>query len=159
MVLVVAVILGMMVPRLAGEQKTEGDRYTRITDSAALDRTFDLFIEKWQVGEHEGLSVVAPAPGEIIYLRAGRFSFTPVLQLVAGVTYQLRLFSGDTIHGYQIPGVKLRYEIIPGYLLESELTVAHAGEYLVLCDEFCGDNHHLMTTRLTILPATPTPSQ
>jgi cytochrome c oxidase subunit 2 len=120
---------------------------------AAFGEKLDAFIERYGVGMEEGVAVVAPPPGSDVYVLAERYVFRPRLRLVAGGAYTLHLYAEDTLHGFNAPTLGLRFEVAPGYLLSAPVAIPDApGEHKLICDEYCGSSHHLMTTAITVLP-------
>ena len=82
---------------------------------------------------------------------AEMFRFLPTdLRLPAGEPVRFRLTSPDVLHGFQIVGTNANVMVIPGYVSEFTVTIPKAGEYLVLCNEYCGLSHHLMQGRILV---------
>ena len=44
----------------------------------------------------------------------------------------------------------MNFQVIPGYDYVLEITPPEAGEYTILCNEFCGVGHHLMSGKLIV---------
>jgi heme/copper-type cytochrome/quinol oxidase subunit 2 len=55
-------------------------------------------------------------------------------------------------HGYQIVRTNAQSMVIPGYVSQFTSTF-DAGEYLVVCNEYCGVGHHTMFAKLHVVPA------
>jgi cytochrome c oxidase subunit 2 len=64
-----------------------------------------------------------------------------------------RLTSPDVIHGFQIVGTNVNMMIAPGYVNELTVSLPRVGEYLIVCNEYCGLSHHLMQGKLIVEPA------
>ena len=134
---------GMYVWLAIGEQQSPVESY-RI-DPATFTAEVDAFIAEHQVDEVDGAAIVAPPPGSDVYLQASRFSWRPVLQLELGETYRLLVSSTDVQHGLSLQPVNLNYQILPGYLSVIEITPDEVGEFPIICNEYCGLGHHVMT--------------
>ena len=82
------------------------------------------------------------------------FRFLPSTMTVeAGVPVRFRAASPDVLHGLQIVGTNVNTMVAPGYVSDFTVTFPAPGEYLVVCNEYCGLSHHLMQGRLIVLPA------
>jgi cytochrome c oxidase subunit II len=89
-------------------------------------------------------SVIAQAPREIEMV-AKRFSFTPkVVQLKVGESVVLAIKSLDFIHGFSLPDLKLRADLLPGRITRIAFTPSKPGVLEFVCDNFCGDDHEEM---------------
>ena len=94
--------------------------------------------------------VVAPPPGSDVYMIARLWNFWPILELQQGQTYRLHLTSMDYNHGFSLQPVNINIQVVPGY--EHVITVRpnQSGTYSIVCNEFCGINHHTMVSRLYV---------
>jgi cytochrome c oxidase subunit 2 len=110
------------------------------------------FITQYQVGERNGLPIVAPPPGGDAFLESATFSWRPILQLQRGQRYHLLMSSRDLQHGFSLVMIphSLNFQVLPGYITEIEIMPEHAGEYPLMCNEYCGLGHHLMLSRIIV---------
>jgi cytochrome c oxidase subunit 2 len=91
-----------------------------------------------------GVGARAQAPREI-EITAQRFKFTPnQIPLKAGEPVVLLIRSLDFAHGFFVPELNLRTDLMPGRVTRLALTPKAAGEIAFLCDNFCGDGHEGM---------------
>jgi cytochrome c oxidase subunit 2 len=92
--------------------------------------------------------------GELEYevvMTLGVFNFTPdVIEVPAGSTVHFTMTSKDVIHGFQVAGTNANAMIVPGYIQKITQKFDDAGEYLVLCNEYCGAGHQLMSTTIIV---------
>jgi cytochrome c oxidase subunit 2 len=96
------------------------------------------------VGAGAGVVARAQAPREI-EVTAQRFRFTPnVIPLKAGEPVVLLIRSLDFAHGFFVPDLNLRTDLMPGRVTRLALTPQVAGQLAFLCDNFCGDGHEGM---------------
>ena len=73
------------------------------------------------------------------------FTFRPdPVTVPFGAPVTFRVTSPDVIHGFQIVGTNANATIIPGYVSQFTVTFPEPGEYLIVCNEYCGLAHHLM---------------
>ena len=92
-----------------------------------------------------------PDGGLTVSMRAEMYVFRPeVIRVPAGKPVTFRLTSADVLHGFQIVGTNVNVTVSPGYVSETRLTFPRAGEYLVVCNEYCGLAHHLMQGKVIV---------
>lgn len=95
----------------------------------------------YQIGENEYEVVMT--------LQA--FSFEPGdIEIPAGSTVHFVMTTKDVIHGIQIPGTNMNAMVTPGHIQRITETFDEPGEYLVICNEYCGVGHQLMSTTITV---------
>lgn len=79
------------------------------------------------------------------------FSFTPMdIEVPAGSTVHFILTSKDVVHGFQIVDTNVNGMVMPGHILNITQTFDKPGEYLVLCNEYCGAGHQFMATTIKV---------
>ncbi|MCM3706384.1 MULTISPECIES: cytochrome c oxidase subunit II [Cytobacillus] len=79
------------------------------------------------------------------------FSFTPSeIEVPAGSTVHFTLTSKDVVHGFQVAETNLNAMVVPGYVQKITQKFDKSGEYLVLCNEYCGAGHQMMSTTITV---------
>jgi cytochrome c oxidase subunit 2 len=87
----------------------------------------------------------------LVVVVAELYQFRPeIVRVPAGVPVRFRLTSPDVIHGFQIAGTNVNAMVAPGYVSETTVTFDRPGEYLVVCNEYCGLSHHLMQGRVVV---------
>jgi cytochrome c oxidase subunit 2 len=145
-----AIIMFGMMPlwHVVGEQNPSTVTYK--TTPAQFQRDTDEFIAKYKVGEDSGIAVVEPPANSDIYLLAKQWSWQPVLKLKKGATYRLHLSSIDVQHGFSLYPLSINFMVIPEYEYVLTITPTQAGEYHVVCNEFCGIGHHLMVGKIIV---------
>ncbi|WP_453991907.1 cytochrome c oxidase subunit II [Bacillus nitroreducens] len=79
------------------------------------------------------------------------FSFNPSnIEVPAGAKVKFIMTSKDVVHGFQVAGTNLNAMVMPGHVQTITQTFHEPGEYLVLCNEYCGAGHQLMATTITV---------
>jgi cytochrome c oxidase subunit II len=79
------------------------------------------------------------------------FAFNPSnIEVPAGATVHFTLTSKDVVHGFQVAGTNLNTMVMPGYISKITQKFDKPGEYLVLCNEYCGRGHQAMSTTITV---------
>ncbi|HUH13051.1 MAG TPA: hypothetical protein VMK65_08070 [Longimicrobiales bacterium] len=143
-------VLFAMMPlwHLKGGQNPSGIRSK--VEPAAFEARTQEFIAEYQIGTDNGIPVVEPPPGSDVYLLGRMWSWTPVLKLRKGAEYTLHLSSKDVNHGFALYPVNVNFQVIPGYDYALRVTPSEAGDFRVICNEFCGIGHHLMLGRVIV---------
>lgn len=131
-----------------GGQNPSGIR-GKVTPKAFRERT-QRFIQDYKVGDEKGIPVVAPPPGADIYLEASMWMWRPVLKLKKGNSYVLHLSSFDINHGFSLYPMNINFQVVPGYDYGLRVTPNKAGDMRIICNEFCGVGHHIMTGKILV---------
>ncbi|MCC6647432.1 MAG: c-type cytochrome [Polyangiaceae bacterium] len=114
----------------------------------------------------------ARAPDRVVYVVAKQFAFfysaEPItsdaelarapkldpLTFAAGSVVEFRVTSLDVNHAFGLYGpdgaVFAQTQAMPGYVNRLRVSLPKAGEYHVLCFEYCGTGHHLMQSSFTV---------
>jgi cytochrome c oxidase subunit 2 len=103
----------------------------------------------------------------VIEITAKEFAFSPSeITLRKDEPVILRLTSEDRTHGFAVlPSAKLRKalktahfkplridaEIVPGKVTDIAVTPTATGQYLAICDHYCGTGHGAMKMKLTVV--------
>jgi cytochrome c oxidase subunit 2 len=72
------------------------------------------------------------------------------IRVPAGRPVTFRMTSPDIVHGFQIVGTNVNTMVIPGYVSQLTTTFDTPGEYLIVCNEYCGTGHHNMAAKLIV---------
>jgi cytochrome c oxidase subunit 2 len=84
------------------------------------------------------------------------FAFVPgEIRVPAHKPVTFRLTSVDVTHGFEIVGTNGNTMVVPGYVSQFTTTFDRPGEYLIVCNEYCGLSHHLMSAKLIVEEAKP----
>lgn len=79
------------------------------------------------------------------------YAFVPnEVRVPAGRPIRFRLTSVDVTHGFLISGTNANAMLMPGYISQFTTTFTQPGDYLIVCHEFCGNGHHVMSGRLIV---------
>ena len=146
-------ILFAMMPfwHFKGGQNPAGVRAK--VDPADFTARVDQMVDDYQIGVDNGIPVVAPPPGSDVYLRGQMWMWWPVLQLEQGAEYTLHLSSVDVNHGFNLYPFNVNFQVVPGYDYGLRITPTEAGDFRIVCNEFCGINHHIMLGKVVVVPA------
>jgi len=138
-----------------GGQNPSGIR-RRVEPAAFYKRTLE-FTNQYKVGDDRGMPIVAPPPGSDVYLTAMSFQWTPILKLQKGKEYILHLSSLDVNHGFSLYPININFQVVPGYDYGLRITPNAAGDFRIICNEFCGIGHHMMVGRVIVEDSTAAP--
>ena len=92
-----------------------------------------------------------PPPVQSVEILAQKFNFTPdEIKVKKGIPVDLELTTLDRLHGFNVPGLGLRAEIVPGQTTHVKFTPDKAGRFIFHCDIFCGEGHEDMDAAITV---------
>lgn len=150
MALVWCLIMSITMPywHFQGKQNSTGESYE--VEPEAFIKRVSQFVETNQVDEMNNVPIVEPAPGGDAYLLGQMWRWYPVLKLKQGQTYRLHISSADLQHGFSIQPLNMNFHILPGYDHVLTITPTTAGEFSIVCNEFCGIGHHMMTGKIIV---------
>jgi cytochrome c oxidase subunit II len=81
------------------------------------------------------------------------FAWLPAeMTIPAGKPVTFHVTSTDVQHGFQIVRTNGQSQVLPGYISQFT-TELDAGDYLIVCNEYCGVGHHTMAAKLHVVPA------
>ena len=144
LVIAVIIILGSMI--VTGYQAfalgMEPPSHKETLDPQKVDE-HPLFSEPgvFEVGENE----------YDVVMTLEIFNFTPGdIEVPVGSTVNFIMTSKDVVHGMQIIDSNVNAMVVPGHIQKISNTFNEPGEYLILCNEYCGAGHQLMSTTITV---------
>lgn len=83
---------------------------------------------------------------------ASAFSFNPGnVKIPKGSKVKIIATTKDVIHGFEVAGTTINMMLEPGYVSEYTATFNKKGEFLILCNEYCGPGHHMMNARIEVV--------
>jgi cytochrome c oxidase subunit 2 len=97
----------------------------------------------------------APAEPKVFEVVARRFAFEPaIIDVVEGDRVRLVVRSADGPHGIEIKAFKVKKAVPRAKPSDSpviiEFVASAAGEFPILCSEYCGNGHKEMTGTLVV---------
>ena len=145
-------IMFFMMPfwHIYGKQNLSSEAY-KTTPQAFLAKT-EAMVSQYTIRKETNLNlpVVKPPPGSDVYLAGRLWQWYPLLELEKGQTYRLHISSLDWQHGFSLQPVNINTQILPGYEMVLTITPDTSGEQTIICNEFCGIGHHLMTGKIIV---------
>ena len=92
-----------------------------------------------------GTFAVAQLAPRRIEMTAVKFKFDRTeIRVRKGERVTLVLTTPDFVHGFSVPDLAIRADLVPGRTIEIPLPTDRAGRFVFLCDNFCGDGHDRM---------------
>lgn len=113
-------------------------------------------IDPRAVGQDERFSsprVVEVVPGKKyeVYLVARMWNFNPrEIEVPEGAEVKFIITSPDVVHGFEVVGTNVNGMVLPGYVTVITTRFNKAGEFLMVCNEYCGSPHYTMSGKLTV---------
>jgi len=99
-----------------------------------------------------GLAQAKPAKKEkVIKVEARKFRFAPnLIELKKGEAVVLELTAVDFPHGFSVPEMKVRADLVMGKTVQVRLQPEQEGQFTFLCDNFCGSGHEEMAGTIVV---------
>jgi cytochrome c oxidase subunit 2 len=145
-------VMFFMMPywHIYGKQNLSAETYRTTPD--AFSKKAQAMVDQYKVREEteQKIPVVKPPEGSDVYLIARLWQWWPILELEKGKSYRLHLSAMDYQHGFSLQPENINIQVLPGYEHVIKVTPNRAGEYSIVCNEFCGINHHTMVSRLYV---------
>jgi len=100
--------------------------------------------------DQPGLRQIGPKQYEAVMV--GRiWTFTPAqIEVPVGAEVSFVLTSPDVIHGFYVEGTRVNLMMIPGQVTRNRYRFDRAGEYAIICHEYCGIGHHTMFGKIVV---------
>lgn len=150
--LVWCLIMFAMMPwwHVYGKQNISNEAYQ--TNPAQYGAKVQKMVDEYTVRNETDmqLPVVKPPAGSDVYLLGRLWQWWPLLELEKGKTYRLHLSSMDWQHGFSLQPVNLNVQVLPGYEMVLNITPDQSGEFTIVCNEYCGVNHHTMLGKIYV---------
>ncbi|MCB1851381.1 MAG: cytochrome C oxidase subunit II [Gammaproteobacteria bacterium] len=143
-------IMFFMMPywHIYGKQNLSNEAYQ--TTPAKYGAKVQEGIDQHKVGEEAGVPIVHPPAGSDVYMLGRLWQWWPILELEKDKTYRLHLSSMDWQHGFSVQPININMQVVPGYEMVLTVTPDQAGEYGVVCNEYCGIGHHTMVGKIYV---------
>jgi cytochrome c oxidase subunit II len=89
---------------------------------------------------------------KVIEITAKKFEFTPSeITLKKGEPVILRLTSSDRVHGFMSKPLKIDTDIPDDKTTDVTVTPDAAGDFVVICDRYCGLGHGDMKMKVKVV--------
>jgi len=134
-----------------GQQNLSNEAYR--VDPEVFGEKVEAMVGQYTVREEgdTGIPVVHPPPGSEIYLRARLWEWYPILELEKDQTYRFHLSSMDWQHGFSLQPTNINIQVHPKYEMVLTISPNEAGEFGIVCNEYCGIGHHQMLGKMYVV--------
>lgn len=93
----------------------------------------------------------SPPAEPVVRITARRFAYDPPeVTLTRGVPVVLELVSLDRPHGFRVPSLGVRADVLPDTATRLRIVPERAGRFSFLCDVFCGADHDDMEGTIVV---------
>ncbi|MGB8411345.1 MAG: cytochrome c oxidase subunit II [Candidatus Binatus sp.] len=100
--------------------------------------------------DHPGVQEIAPGEYRAVVI-AKTWTFTPnEIDLPVGAEVSFVATSVDVIHGFFIVGTRVNVMLVPGEISQFDYRFTKPGEYLLICQEYCGELHQTMSGKVVV---------
>lgn len=149
LLLCIMLFVWMILWHVYGKQNPSNITYKTSTKEFA--KLSEAYLKKNMVGVDNGVPVVKPEPNSDVLVTGEMWRWSPVMILKKNEKYNLHISSKDLMHGFSIQPINMNFQIYPGYDYVLHFTPTDAGEYKIICNEFCGIGHHTMIGKIVVI--------
>jgi cytochrome c oxidase subunit 2 len=97
-----------------------------------------------------GLKKIGDNEYELVMV-AQAFTFLPnEVKIPKGAKVHFKVTSKDVVHGFAVTKTNINMMITPGHINSMTHTFNKNGSYLILCNEYCGVGHQVMSARIEV---------
>ena len=96
-------------------------------------------------------AAAAKTKERVIQIEARKFRYAPnLIELKKGQAVVLEFRAVDFTHGFSIPEMKVRADLLQGQVVRVKLQPDTVGQFAFLCDNFCGSGHEEMAGTIIV---------
>jgi cytochrome c oxidase subunit 2 len=100
--------------------------------------------------DQPGVRQVGPGAYEVV-MTGQIWSYAPnVVEVPRGADVTFIVTTPDVIHGFHVENTRLNMMLIPGQITKNRYRFEKAGEYVIICHEYCGVGHHTMYGKVVV---------
>ena len=100
--------------------------------------------------DQPGVRETGPGEYQAVIL-ASAWQFTPAeVRVPRGARVTFVATSTDVLHGFHVARTRINVMLIPGQIARVNYTFDQPGEYLIVCHEYCGAGHHIMSGKVIV---------
>jgi len=151
--LIWCLIMFAMMPfwHVMGKQNISNEAYR--TTPEAFSAKAQAMVDQYTVRTEtdRAIPVVHPPADSDVYLIGRLWEWWPLLELERNKSYRLHISSMDWQHGFSLQPINVNMQIMPGYEMVITVTPDSSGEFTIICNEYCGINHHTMLGKIYVV--------
>jgi cytochrome c oxidase subunit 2 len=96
-------------------------------------------------------TIDAAPPPRVIKMTVKKFAYSlKEITVKKGTPVVIEITSLDRVHGFNLPDFDVRGDVVPGQVTRISFTPDKAGEFVYLCDVFCGEGHGDVNGKLIV---------
>jgi cytochrome c oxidase subunit 2 len=149
LLLCIMLFVWMILWHVYGKQNPSNVTYR--TNTKEYAQLAEAYMKKHMMGVDNGVPVVKPEPNSDVFVMGEMWRWSPALILKKDERYNIHISSKDLMHGFSIQPINMNFQIYPGYDYVLHFTPTSAGEYKIVCNEFCGIGHHTMIGKIVVI--------
>lgn len=149
LVLCIMLFVWMVLWHVYGKQNPSSITYK--TSTTEFSQLAEAYIKQNMIGVDNGVPVVRPEPNSDVFVMGEMWRWSPVLVLEVNQSYKMHISSKDVVHGLSIQPVNMNFQVYPTYDYVLEFKPTEAGEYKIICNEFCGIGHSGMIGKIVVI--------
>ncbi|MBS1641161.1 MAG: c-type cytochrome [Bacteroidetes bacterium] len=147
--LCIMLFVWMVLWHVYGKQNPSSITYK--TSTVEFAQLAEAYTKQNMIGVDNGIPVVRPQPNTDVFVMAEMWRWSPILVLQINQSYKMHISSKDVVHGLSIQPVNMNFQVYPTYDYLLEFKPTEAGEYRIICNEFCGIGHHTMIGKIVVI--------
>lgn len=146
------VLVGILTAKLKEKEVDVSKTIHYTLDKESFFSQVELMTERYKVREEDGVAVVHPKPGSDVYIPSSNFNWGAIIELEKGKTYRLHAASTDNMmHAIWVGRLNISQKMKKGRVYVIEVTPKEAGEYPIVCRQFCGPKHNEMVGKIIVV--------
>lgn len=149
LLLCIMLFVWMIAWHVYGKQNPSNVTYR--TSPKEYARLAEAYLKKNMIGVDKGVPVIKPEPNSDVFVMGEMWRWSPVMILQKDEQYNIHISSKDLMHGFSIQPINMNFQIYPGYDYVLHFKPTSAGEYKIVCNEFCGIGHHTMIGKIVVI--------
>ncbi len=149
LLLCIMLFIWMIMWHVYGKQNPSNITYR--TSTAEFAKLSEAYTKKNMIGTDKGIPVIRPESNSDVFVMGEMWRWSPVLILQKDESYNFHISSKDVMHGFSIQPVNMNFQVYPGYDYVLKFKPTDAGEYHIICNEFCGIGHHTMIGKIVVI--------
>jgi cytochrome c oxidase subunit 2 len=108
-------------------------------------------VEQTAPFDHPGVHKLNDDTYEVVLI-GKTFGYEPSnLKVPVGKKIVFKITSKDVTHSFTIVHTNVNMMVVPGRINTKEYTFKKTGNYLILCNEYCGTGHQYMQTTIEVV--------
>jgi cytochrome c oxidase subunit 2 len=100
--------------------------------------------------DEPGVREIGPGQYEVVLIGQAWFFNPAEIRVPVGSEVTFVATTVDVIHGIAVEGTRVNMMLIPGQVARNTYRFNRRGEFNLVCHEYCGAGHHLMSGKVIV---------